>query len=60
MIDDAKSDADLRVPPSNHFERLSGALAGWPSVRVNDGWRLIFQWNGSEASDIYLDGHSYR
>jgi proteic killer suppression protein len=60
MIDDAKSDADLRVPPSNHFERLSGALEGWHSVRVNDRWRLIFQWNGGEASDIYLDDHSYQ
>ncbi len=60
MIDDAKRDADHRVPPSNHFEKLSGVLEGWHSVRVNDRWRLIFQWNGSEAANIYLDDHSYR
>jgi proteic killer suppression protein len=60
MIDDATCDADLRVPPSNHFERLSGSLEGWHSIRVNIRWRLVFRWNGSEAHDIYLDDHSYR
>ncbi|MGB7098572.1 MAG: type II toxin-antitoxin system RelE/ParE family toxin [Xanthobacteraceae bacterium] len=35
MLDDATSDADLRVPPSNHFEKLKGTLAGWHSIRVN-------------------------
>jgi proteic killer suppression protein len=60
MIDDATCDADLRVPPSNHFERLEGTLEGWCSVRVNERWRLIFAWNGSEARGIYLDDHSYR
>jgi len=60
MLDDAKCDADLRVPLSNHFERLTGDLDGWHSIRVNLRWRLIFRWNGSEARDIYLDDHSYR
>ena len=31
MIDDATTDQDLRIPPSNHFERLRGNLAGWCS-----------------------------
>lgn len=62
MLDDATSDRDLRVPPSNHLEKLKGSLAGWHSVRVNQQWRLIFRWNGQrgEASDVYLDNHSYR
>jgi proteic killer suppression protein len=60
IIDDATCDADLRVPLSNHFEKLSGNLAGLHSIRVNDRWRLIFRWNGAEAADIYLDDHSYR
>ncbi len=62
MIDDATGDQDLRVPPSNHFEKLSGNLAGFHSIRVNDRWRLIFRWNGSrgEAEYVYLDDHSYR
>ena len=62
MIDDATRDADLRVPRSNHFEKLRGSLAGWHSIRVNEQWRLVFHWNGScgEASEVYLDSHSYR
>jgi proteic killer suppression protein len=62
MLDDASCDSDLRVPPSNHFEKLSGRLAGWHSIRVNDQWRLIFQWDGAngKAISVYLDNHSYR
>lgn len=62
MIDDAMTDQDLRVPPSNHFEKLRGSLEGWHSIRVNKQWRLAFRWDGSrgEASEIYLDDHSYR
>lgn len=62
MIDDSTCDLDLRVPPSNHFEKLTGNLKGWHSIRVNAQWRLIFRWDGTkgEASDIYLDNHSYR
>ena len=62
MIDDATTDQDLRVPPSNHFEKLRGKLAGFHSIRVNDQWRLIFRWNSErgEATDLYLDDHSYR
>ncbi len=61
MIDDATTDLDLRVPPSNHFEKLRGTLEGFHSIRVNQQWRLIFRWDGShgEASELYLDDHSY-
>ena len=52
----------VRVPPSNHFEQLSGKLQGKSSIRINDQWRLIFTWNDNkgEADGIYLDNHSYR
>jgi proteic killer suppression protein len=62
MIDDATTDQDLRVPPSNHFEKLRGNLTGFHSIRVNTQWRLVFRWNGGtgEAEGIYLDDHSYR
>lgn len=61
MIDDAATDRDLRAPSSNHFEKLHGRLEGFHSIRVNDQWRLIFQWNEGrgEATGIYLDDHSY-
>ena len=62
MIDDAMTDQDLRVPPSNHFERLRGELNGLHSIRVNKQWRLIFEWDGAKgkARGVYLDDHSYR
>jgi toxin HigB-1 len=62
MLDDATSDADLQVPPSDHFEKLRGNLAGRHSIRVNDQWRLVFLWNGirGEAAEVYLDSHNYR
>ncbi|MEO6991979.1 MAG: type II toxin-antitoxin system RelE/ParE family toxin [Candidatus Baltobacteraceae bacterium] len=62
MIDDATTDQDVRIPLSNHFEQLRGSLEGYHSIRVNEQWRLVFQWDGDrgEATGIYLDGHSYR
>lgn len=62
MLDDATTDQDLRVPPSNHFEKLRGELEALHSIRVNSQWRLIFRWDGrrGEASGVYLDDHSYR
>lgn len=62
LIDDATSDQDLRVPPSNRFEKLKGHLAGFHSIRVTESWRLIFEWNHSRgiATNLYLDNHSYR
>ena len=62
MIDDAATDQDLRVPPSNHFEKLRGKLADLHSIRVNQQWRLVFKWDSArgEATEVYLDDHSYR
>jgi len=62
MMDDATTDRDLRVAPSNHFEKLRGNLEGLHSIRVNKQWRLIFHWDGGrgEAAGVYLDNHSYQ
>jgi proteic killer suppression protein len=60
LLDDATTDADLRVPPSNHFEKLGGKLEVWHSIRVNAQWRLIFKWSEGKAKEVYLDDHSYR
>ena len=62
LLDDATSNADLRSPPSNHFEELSGKLKDKCSIRVNNQWRIIFTWDDErgEADGIYLDNHTYR
>ena len=62
LLDDATGDADLRSPPSNHFEKLSGQLQGKYSIRVNNQWRMVFVWDNErgEADGIYLDNNTYR
>jgi proteic killer suppression protein len=61
MLGDARTDRDLRVPPSNHVEKLRGKFEGLHSIRVNDQWRLNFRWDSrrGEASGVYRDDHSY-
>lgn len=62
MLDIAQAENDLRHPPGNHYEKLSGHMNGWRSVRVNEQLRLIFQWDEARSMvlNIYLDNHSYR
>lgn len=62
LLDDATCDADLRSPPSNGFEKLSGKLKDKSSIRVNKQWRIVFEWNGGrgEADGLYLDNHTYK
>jgi len=60
IIDAAVEESDLRIPPGNRFEHLSGNLIGWCSIRVNRRYRLIFRWDEGEALDTYLDQHKYR
>ena len=46
--------SDLRVPPSNHLERLSGDRKGQWSIRVNDRFRICFNWKENRAENIEL------
>ena len=45
---------DLRFPPGNRLEALSGDLKGWQSIRVNDQWRIVFRWRDNGAEDVKL------
>lgn len=45
---------DLRIPPSNRLEVLSGDLKGFWSMRINQQWRLVFRWNDGKASDVKI------
>jgi len=51
-IDAAKVIDDLRVPPGNRLERLSGERKGQWSIRINDQWGLCFRWEGVDAHDV--------
>lgn len=49
---------ELLLPPGNHLEKLKGKLSGYWSLRINKQWRVIFKWNGKDASDVdILDYH---
>lgn len=52
LLDAAESLDDLRVPPGNRLEKLSGDRAGQYSIRVNDQYRVCFRWDGGDAYDV--------
>ena len=54
MLDAAVTLDDLRVPPANRLEALSGERAGQHSIRVNDQWRLVFTWKDGHAHDAAI------
>jgi len=54
QLDAAVVVEDLRMPPSNHLEVLSGNRAGQWSIRINDQWRVCFQFKNGEAYDVEI------
>jgi proteic killer suppression protein len=58
MLNNAQDINDLRIPPANHLEKLSGELAGFYSIRINQQWRITFHWKDGNASNVrILDYH---
>jgi len=51
-VDAAKKLDDLRIPPGNRLEALSGNRRGQYSIRVNDQWRICFQWHEGAAWNV--------
>ena len=45
---------DLRVPPANRLEKLTGDRAGQYSIRINDQWRICFEWVEGEAQNVEI------
>ena len=54
MLNNATSIGDLRVPPGNRLEALSGDRAGQYSIRINHQWRICFIWNDGNAYDVEI------
>jgi toxin HigB-1 len=54
MLNNSVDIADLRIPPANRLEKLSGKLKDFCSVRINDQWRIIFKWNSGNASEVEI------
>ncbi len=54
MLNNAYSLADLRIPPANHLEKLAGDRAGQYSIRINDQWRVCFEWRNDSAYNVEI------
>jgi toxin HigB-1 len=54
ILDAAERLDDLRVPPGNRLESLSGNRKGQFSIRINEQWRICFRWTGSDAEDVEI------
>lgn len=54
MIAEARSLGDLRAPPANRLEALSGDRDGQHSIRINDQWRICFAWIDQGADDVEI------
>lgn len=54
MIDNARTLNDLRVPPANHLEKLHGDREGQYSIRINDQFRICFNFDSGDASNVEI------
>jgi len=58
-IDDVEDLQDLLAPPGNRLEKLKGDRVGQYSIRINDQWRICFEWADNKARNVeIIDYHS--
>ena len=57
MLHNAASMRDLLVPPGNRLEALKGNRKGQYSIRINDQWRICFEWNDGAENVEIVDYH---
>jgi toxin HigB-1 len=54
LLDAAEKLDDVRVPPGNRLEKLSGDRQGQYSIRINDQWRICFRWSEGDAYEAEI------
>jgi len=54
QLDSVSSLDELRVPPGNRLESLSGNRKGQYSIRINDQYRICFKWIENEPDDVEI------
>lgn len=54
VLDAAEAVTDLRIPPSNHLEMLSGDRQEQYSIRINSQWRICFIWRDGDAYEVEI------
>ena len=58
VLNNAQDITDLRIPPSNRLEKLTGKLNKFYSIRINKQWRIIFIWEKGNAIEMgIIDYH---
>ena len=57
MISQAVRLDDLLAPPANRLEKLKGGRAGQYSIRINDQFRVCFNWTDAGATEVVTDYH---
>ena len=57
ILDAADVLADLRIPPSNRLEKLTGDRAEQYSIRINEQWRVCFSWRDGDAYEVEVVGY---
>lgn len=54
MLNNSQDIMDLKIPPSNRLEKLTGDLKGFYSIRINKQWRVIFRWENGNAFNVQI------
>ena len=54
MLNRSQALQELRIPPANRLERLSGDRDGQYSIRINDQWRICFEWQEGDAMNVEI------
>ena len=54
MLNNSQNIKDLRIPPSNKLEKLSGKMSDFYSIRINDQWRIVFKWDDANVSEVTI------
>jgi proteic killer suppression protein len=54
MLNNARTLQDLKAPPGNRLEKLKGEREGQHSIRINDQWRICFDWRAGDAYEVEI------
>jgi len=54
MLNNSNTINDLRIPPSNMLETLKGDRKGQYSIRINDQWRICFEWQNGHCLNVEI------
>jgi len=54
VLDAAEKLDDLKIPPGNRLEKLSGNREGQYSIRINQQWRICFRWKNGDCYDVEI------